>query len=244
MAVFITCLVAIVVLIAYQAFVLIVKNYSRHHFKRENVLFVTAHPDDECMFFSPTILTVDKAFLTCLSSGNYYNLGEERRKELLASCRILGISDQNVAIIDNSHLKDDPNATWDEDIISAIILAKIQKHRINVVVTFDDYGVSGHKNHTSVYKALRQLVTKKQLPTGVQAYCLESIPLWRKYLLQLDLPISCLLPQGLLFVSSWQGVWQAQKAMYAHWSQFVWFRVLYIIFSRYMVINTLKPIRA
>jgi len=39
------------------------------------VLFVTAHPDDECMFFAPTILTLTRCglydvFLLCLSSGN------------------------------------------------------------------------------------------------------------------------------------------------------------------------------
>ena len=30
--------------------------------------------------------------------------------------------------------------------------------------------------------------------------------------------------------------------MRAHWSQFVWFRVLYILTSRYMVVNTLWPV--
>jgi len=40
------------------------------------VLFVTAHPDDECMFFAPTILALTRCgqydvFLLCLSSGDY-----------------------------------------------------------------------------------------------------------------------------------------------------------------------------
>ena len=38
-------------------------------------LFVTAHPDDECMFFSPTIYGLQKdgweVYLLCLSTGNY-----------------------------------------------------------------------------------------------------------------------------------------------------------------------------
>jgi len=38
------------------------------------VLFVIAHPDDECMFFAPTILALTRSgqydvFLLCLSSG-------------------------------------------------------------------------------------------------------------------------------------------------------------------------------
>lgn len=39
------------------------------------VLFVTAHPDDESMFFAPTILTLTRSgqydvFLLCMSSGD------------------------------------------------------------------------------------------------------------------------------------------------------------------------------
>ena len=46
-----------------------------------NVLFVTAHPDDECMFFSPTLHALSKrpnvgVTLLCLSSGNHDGLGE------------------------------------------------------------------------------------------------------------------------------------------------------------------------
>ncbi len=42
--------------------------------KKSNVLFVTAHPDDECMFFSPSILSMLNwvkydVFLLCLSRG-------------------------------------------------------------------------------------------------------------------------------------------------------------------------------
>lgn len=36
-----------------------------------------------------------------LSSGNYYNQGETRKKELLQSCDVLGIPPSNVMIIDN-----------------------------------------------------------------------------------------------------------------------------------------------
>lgn len=39
------------------------------------VLLIIAHPDDECMFFSPTILTLTRTaphnvYLLCLSEGN------------------------------------------------------------------------------------------------------------------------------------------------------------------------------
>lgn len=40
----------------------------------KNALFVTSHPDDECMFFGPTILTLStkpecSVYLLCLSRG-------------------------------------------------------------------------------------------------------------------------------------------------------------------------------
>ena len=44
----------------------------------KNVLFVTSHPDDECMFFGPTIVTLTNdtdcsVYLLCLSRGMVVN---------------------------------------------------------------------------------------------------------------------------------------------------------------------------
>ena len=38
-------------------------------------------------------------------------------------------------------------------------------------------------------------------------------------------------------VSSWTGYARAHRAMRQHWSQLVWFRWLYVVFSRYMWVN-------
>lgn len=51
----------------------------------ERVLFVIAHPDDECMFFGPTILHFTKktncqVYLMCLSTGTYNNISIARVK--------------------------------------------------------------------------------------------------------------------------------------------------------------------
>nr|KAF6284010.1 phosphatidylinositol glycan anchor biosynthesis class L [Pipistrellus kuhlii] len=68
-------------------------------------LLVIAHPDDEAMFFAPTLLGLARLgrqlFLLCFSAGNYYNQGEIRKKELLQSCDVLGIPPTNVMIIDS-----------------------------------------------------------------------------------------------------------------------------------------------
>lgn len=49
------------------------KWFTKQSMKR--VLIVTSHPDDECMFFGPVILsiqkTVSKIYLLCLSQGNH-----------------------------------------------------------------------------------------------------------------------------------------------------------------------------
>lgn len=63
---------------------------------RKSVLLVTAHPDDECMFFTPSIRNFinegSRVDLLCLSTGNYDGMGQQRRGELERSCSILGIS--------------------------------------------------------------------------------------------------------------------------------------------------------
>ena len=45
------------------------------------VLLIIAHPDDECMFFAPTVLSLGKSvraelFLLCLSEGEWYTVKE------------------------------------------------------------------------------------------------------------------------------------------------------------------------
>lgn len=42
------------------------------------ILLITAHPDDECMFFAPIVLSLGRSvraevFLLCLSEGMYVN---------------------------------------------------------------------------------------------------------------------------------------------------------------------------
>ena len=46
----------------------------------DRVLIVTAHPDDECMFFGPTLCHLAdrdiQAKVLCLSTGNFYGKGK------------------------------------------------------------------------------------------------------------------------------------------------------------------------
>jgi len=54
--------------------------------KEKRILFVISHPDDESMFFVPTILNLKAEGYTlellCLSNGNYDGLGKIREIEM------------------------------------------------------------------------------------------------------------------------------------------------------------------
>ena len=75
-----------------------IKNASR-------VLLVVAHPDDETMFFGPTILNFcrnnggQNFFLLCMSNGDFYNRGRVRKFELYKACQVLGIPEENITVL-------------------------------------------------------------------------------------------------------------------------------------------------
>ncbi|NXN31396.1 PIGL acetylase, partial [Nycticryphes semicollaris] len=178
-------------------------------------------------------------------SGNYYNQGEIRKKELEQSCFLLGIPASDVTVIDHRDLPDNPAAEWDTQLLAAFVLKHIEANNINLVVTFDAGGVSGHANHISLYTALRYKYCCFEifilfLHLGCRVLVLESVNLFRKYISILDILFSCLLPRDALFVLTEEETEQARRAMRCHRSQLLWFRHLYMLFSRYMVINSLR----
>ncbi|NWZ40363.1 PIGL acetylase, partial [Brachypodius atriceps] len=184
-------------------------------------------------------------------SGNYYNQGEIRKKELEQSCCVLGIPASDVTVIDHRDLPDDPAVEWDTQLLATLVLKHIEAKNINLVVTFDAAGVSGHANHISLYSAVRYNVCKLlRVPpwagAGTSWFCwcrvlvLESVNLCRKYISFLDVLISCLLPRDALFILTEEETEQAKRAMRCHRSQLLWFRQLYLLFSRYLVVNSLR----
>lgn len=216
--------------------------------KAEKVLIVIAHPDDECMFFAPTLINLCKSeksssevHLLCLSSGNYYNQGKLRKLELRKSCHMLGIPMNNITIVQHTAMPDDPTCFWREDLVGSIIIKFVEKLSIDTVFTFDERGISGHSNHISLYNGLNYLVEEGLLPKSCKIYLLETVNIIRKYSIMFDLIISLIWSHHAFF-SSIQEVRLAQKAMSCHTSQMLWFRKLYVIFSRYLFINTYKKL--
>ncbi|XP_053690541.1 N-acetylglucosaminyl-phosphatidylinositol de-N-acetylase [Sabethes cyaneus] len=208
-------------------------------------LLVTAHPDDECMFFGPTILELRRrncrVFLLCLSEGNYGQRGEERRQELWNACESLGIKPEDITLLNATHLRDDPALEWKTVTIANQILKYLESLDIDLLVTFDKDGISGHPNHSAIYYATASLCLAGLIPSKCKVLTLETVNICRKYISVLDLPLTLLLSTNWA-VLSWRSRRAVQNSMRLHRSQLVWFRKLYIIFSRYMVINSLREI--
>lgn len=80
-----------------------------------------------------------------------------------------------------------------------------------------------------------------QIP-GCRLFTLDSVNVFRKYTGVFDLLLSMMLSNNWCIVN-WRDFRHLQRAMWSHRSQMVWFRRLYIIFSRYMFINTLREVQ-
>ncbi|XP_076024507.1 N-acetylglucosaminyl-phosphatidylinositol de-N-acetylase isoform X2 [Genypterus blacodes] len=174
--------------------------------------------------------------------GNYYSKGSLRKQELLDSCAVLGIPASDVTVVDHKNLPDDPKAEWRVSLVSSVLVKHIRAHSSNMVLTFDGRGVSDHANHIALHKAVSHLASSGQVPDDCCLLSLVTVSLFRKYLSFLELPLSWLLPSSLCCIIGLKGYRQAMAAMLCHRSQLLWFRYLYIMFSRYMIVNTFKEI--
>ncbi|KAL6802659.1 LmbE-like protein [Trichoderma sp. SZMC 28013] len=248
----------------------------------KRVCLLIAHPDDEAMFFAPTVLalarpeTGNHVKILCLSAGNAEGLGDTRKKELVKSGLALGLRDESdVFVVDNP--KDFPDSMtthWDETKIANLLtkaFAPQLAHQraenvsqptanIDALITFDGHGVSSHPNHISLYHGARGFAKaltegKPEWTSPVDVYTLNTVNLLRKYSGGLDLftTIASSLftrdkdpehPETLIYTNNIVGpepklgtAWSAMTT--AHKSQMVWFRYLWLGFSRYMLVNDL-----
>ncbi|CAK1590303.1 unnamed protein product [Parnassius mnemosyne] len=211
----------------------------------KRVLIVTAHPDDECMFFGPTIFRLCEqgadVHILCLSNGNYDGKGDIRPSELWNACKLLGVPAENICLMNDTRLQDDPKVQWPVQVIAKLIHHHLEMLEVDTLVTFDRGGISSHPNHSAVFYAVAYLFVEKNMPKRCTVYTLDSVNILRKYMGFLDLPLSFVLSSKRYFLR-WTESRRITRAMKQHRSQMVWFRYLYVIFSRYMVINTLRKI--
>ena len=245
----------------------------------KRILLLIAHPDDEAMFFAPTLRRLsqkqlqNQILILCLSSGDADGLGHIRKDELKKSALQLGITHpDHVVVIEDEKFPDSMTVTWDAKSIGNMLARYFAPNianastnsapsaSIDVIITFDAGGVSGHPNHISLlHGATAFLKTLMHRHTGwecpVKLYTLTTTNLLRKYSSVIDSVITvvtCLwrtkekgaFPTPLIAVSGPLAVRKAQKAMTtAHKSQMRWFRWGWIGVSRYMVVNDLTKMK-
>ncbi|KIE01595.1 N-acetylglucosaminyl-phosphatidylinositol de-N-acetylase, partial [Metarhizium majus ARSEF 297] len=154
--------------------------------RNKRICLLIAHPDDEAMFFAPTVLALTRpetgnhVKILCLSTGNADGLGETRKKELVKSGMHLGLRDEDdVFVVDNTSscrssadFPDSMTAKWDESRIATLLCSafapQLGRQRaddsakptanIDVLITFDGSGVSSHPNHISLFHGARAFV--------------------------------------------------------------------------------------
>ncbi|KAI5950414.1 GPI12 [Candida margitis] len=152
------------------------------------IYYIIGHPDDEVMFFSPTILELSKprynntVKLLCFSKGDSVDesMGPIRVKELYKSASILGIDSSDVTVLD---YKDGMNESWSIKDINESLKQYIDvksKNKQIVLVTFDEWGVSNHPNHIALYHGAN-LFRKNTIKSNIRMYKLKSLGFWEKY---------------------------------------------------------------
>ena len=156
--------------------------------------------------------------------------------------QVLGVPEGNITVLSYSKLRDDPSVRWREEVVSEAVLAAVHSNEVDTVLTFDRHGVSGHKNHASIYNAMAYLHLEGKLPTHTKVYTLHSVNVLRKYSSVLDLPMSFLLAPNV-YTAGIRDWMRLNRAMALHRSQYVWFRKLYMAFSRYNFINTFDQMK-
>ncbi|WYZ39787.1 hypothetical protein EsH8_IV_000128 [Colletotrichum jinshuiense] len=173
--------------------------------ENKRICLLIAHPDDEAMFFAPTVLALARPEtgnhfkILCLSSGDADGLGETRKKELVKSGMKLGLrQEQDVYVIDSPDFQDSMTNVWDKAKIATLLgrafAPQLARQRaageepeanIDVLITFDSTGVSSHPNHISLYHGARAFIAAlsadSQWPSPVDMYTLTSVSFARKY---------------------------------------------------------------
>lgn len=180
-------------------------------------LLLTAHPDDESMFFGPLLYRTRPRIL-CLSDGGFDGLGKTRRGEMLRLCKSLDISCSILGYMDNNR--------WEIPRIIKDLAEHVLAHGVRTVMTFDEHGVSGHHNHTSCFYAARTL--EKLLGNDVLKFrYLRTTNFFQKYIFDFGRKT-----HSIPFFSVF-----SIRNMLFHRSQMVWFRYLYCLLSNYMYFN-------
>jgi N-acetylglucosaminylphosphatidylinositol deacetylase len=240
-------MIAIFIAFLFFLCILLIVHCNKPLFSNVNVCVVISHPDDETLFFLPTLINAirsnNQVHLLCLSKGNVDGLGETRSKELNAAVRLLGMRADRVKIIDDKKLPDSMGAYWDKEVINKYVDKYVQDNHIQALITFDSSGISNHINHRAVHYAVKHYISNH---SNLSAYELITTNIVRKYCSVLEIIFSFIeakiLNKEIHLVTHFNPLLN-DGCMRAHTSQYLWYRKLFVIFSRYSFINTLRSMK-
>ena len=221
----------------------------------KGALFVIAHPDDEVMFLTPTILSIpdtvrSQCAVLCMTASP-----SVRADELKKSCSALGISPSRVRVVnDPERFRDGLDAEWKLSEVANEIVSAAAEFETPILITFDEYGISEHQNHIDTCLGAQvALMSERKKPENTRVvkslWAIVTYNFVLKYLASLNAIVEATkmiikertekgVPKYVFasnpkFASTW-------KAMKNHKSQFVWYRKLWCLFSSYAYINTLR----
>ena len=210
----------------------------------DSVLLIIAHPDDEIMFWTPTI----KAFLSnnitlkilCLSNGNYDGLGELREEEFDNVSSELNLFDNKILNI--PELQDNITMEWEPNIVAEQINDFLRRNTdIKTIITFDKNGVTKHPNHISCYKGLMFYLNQNKdecLERNIKVYTLDSFNFIFQY--TWFLPMLSTFFKKYAFLSN--NFFTSYKLMSLYKTQFNLLRKAHTIFSSYSYFNSYNKV--
>lgn len=199
------------------------------------VVVLTAHPDDEVLFFGPTLQHMEKyntpTLVVCLTAGGWRGSAElkggTRQDEGQAALRVselMSLSKQFSAI-KTHHLRtpllDGPYAQWDDDLLQMILYGMNMALGDSIsIYTFDAKGVTGHINHCQIGRAVAT--------SRIRAKCYFLLtPHWLAWLI----PYIYKADKNQLQIVSTSPCQLKTLFLTTYSSQDVWFRRLFLNFA-------------
>lgn len=209
-----------------------------------SINLVIAHPDDEVMFFAPTLLQLDHYFDTdipvsvfSLTDGGADGLGKLREEELRDSVHLL--FRRRKAEVTVLNFEDGMKVEWDLQKTSEALRKQVVDDQ-PLFLTFDDHGVSSHINHISCYETVRNL--RAAHPESRSFSLTSKRSIFQKYTAFVPSLIAVLRgSRQAVFMSTFKQYLLALSVMMnAHTSQMVWFRYGWWFFSCYVFANEVR----
>jgi N-acetylglucosaminylphosphatidylinositol deacetylase len=118
----------------------------------------------------------------------------------------------------------------------------VRRAKADVVLTFDSEGVSGHPNHVAAHRGVvrwRKTHTETEVKSkNPKAWALVTVHPARKFTMFADVFASWACETHVLAAATCPA--DLRRAMQMHRTQWVWYRKLFVVFSRYAYVNSLR----